>query len=225
MLANLSDRPQDRSERDELIFMDEIRRKMLHLVALFIPIGIFWLGKRMALGWLIPITLLAISADLLRVRAVWFNQIIGRIFGPLMRKKELPPVGDPVAINGATWILVSATMLTLIFPVYIACSALGMFMLADAAAALVGRRLGRHYWGSGPRTFEGSLAFFAVWLIALPWIPGITFIEGMVGGTAAVVAEAIPLRLNDNVFVPMIAAISLALIQHFVFGKEIALFL
>lgn len=183
----------------------ELKRKALHIVALVVPLGMHVLGRTDALWILVPFSIVAVSADVLRAYSTAFNAHIRRVFGPLMRTEELPAPGDGVVINGATSVLVGATLLTLLFPLPIAVAVFVMTMTADAAAALVGRAIGRHPWPGRPHTMEGTAAFVAVGLLVM-----MPFGLGWAGTTAGVltaaIAEASPLPVNDNIAVPLLAA-------------------
>ncbi|WP_456430137.1 diacylglycerol/polyprenol kinase family protein [Rhodocaloribacter sp.] len=207
---------------EEISFTHEVRRKMLHLLALAVPASMAMVGKPV-LFVLAPLALLALTADILRVRAAWFRRFIERFFGAMMRRGERPPLGGPVSVNGATWVLVSATLLTLIFPVGIAAPALATFMVADAAAALVGRRWGRRRWPGGPRTVEGTLAFLAAGLLATTLIPDLPFGVGAAGVTAAAAVEALPGPLNDNLRVPLVLAAVIFALERFALGMDVPL--
>lgn len=193
----------------------ELKRKALHLLALVVPLGIGWLGKPDALYLLVPSAGLALAADTLRAFSSGFNAVIRRIFGPLMRAEELPGVGGGVRINGATWVLVAATLLTLLFPVAIVVPAFVMAMIADAAAALVGRRFGRTPWGRSGRTVEGSAAFLLIGAVILLLFPSVSLparAGGLVAATLAEIAPAPLNRVNDNVLVPLVAATAMTFI-------------
>ncbi len=205
----------------------EVLRKAIHLLALVVPLAMALLGKTGALILLVPTTVLALSGDVLRVRSAWVARLVARIFGFLMRPEEQPPVGGPVTINGASWVLLSATLLAVVFPIRIAAPAFAMFMLSDAAAALVGRRYGRTHWGSSPRTVEGSLAFLLLGLgimALLAPFSDIVFWVGAVSVGAATLAEVPAGPFNDNLRVPMVAATVIFVLERFVLGIEVGLF-
>lgn len=206
-----SQRPDPRSgdglafeDRHELPYADELKRKAIHLVALIIPLAIWFMGNTLALVLLGIFSVLALAADFLRVRSSAFARHLYRYFGFMMRPEECPAVGEPIVLNGATWVLLSATLLLLLFPVDITILAFTAFMVGDAAAAVVGRRWGRRRWKDTTRTMEGSAAFLAVTvLVMLPfgWIPVFVTLLSSVAGAAA----EIPSRpLNDNIRVPLV---------------------
>ena len=199
-------------ERHQLSYADELKRKSVHLVALLIPLGIWVLGGAVALTVLATLSVLAIVADLLRVRSRGFARFLYRLVGFMMRPEECPRVGDPVVLNGATWVLLSATLLLILFHVNVAILAFTAFMIGDAAAAIIGRRWGRRRWGRTTRTAEGSAAFLIVSvfvMLSFGWIPASVAILASIAGAAA----EIPSRpLNDNIRVPLVtgAVITLA---------------
>jgi len=184
----------------------EVGRKALHLLALVIPLGMWALGTPLALYVLGSGALVAVAADVARAYWPWFHEWIRTIFGPLMRAEELPEVGTGVTFNGATCVLVGAALLTLLVPLRVAVPVLTMTMLADAAAALVGRRLGRHAWGSLSATVEGSAAFVVTGLAVMAAFPSLALAPAVLAVLVAAVVEAAPLPVNDNIRVPLIAA-------------------
>lgn len=185
----------------------EIGRKALHLLALVIPLGMWMLGTPLALYVLGGCASVAVIADVARAYSAGFNDWIRTIFGALMRAEELPEVGTRITFNGATCVLVGAALLTLLFPLRVAVPVLTMTMLADAAAALVGRRLGRHSWGSLSATVEGSTAFVVTGLAVMAAFPSLALLPAVFGVIVAAVVEAVPFPVNDNIRVPLIAAL------------------
>lgn len=203
-----------RQQTNEIPYSAELSRKALHLIALVVPIGMALLGRMWSIYILVPCALLAVGADVLRVRSVYFANIIDRVFGFMMRGEERPPVGGKVSINGATWILITAASLSITFPVHLAASAFGMFMISDAAAALVGRRIGRIHWGKSTRTVEGTGAFVVTGIVVMLLIPQISPFVGTAGVIAASIAE-IPTRpLNDNIRAPFAAAFVMYAVEN-----------
>lgn len=193
-----------------LPYSGEVRRKALHLLALTIPLGMAWLGRSLSLRFLGPLVVIAVCADVARTYSPTFNTFIRWLFGPLMREEELPEAGGGVQLNGATCVLVGAFLLAVIFPFRVAVPVLVMTMLADAAAALVGRRWGRHPWGSLSSTVEGTAAFVGTGLLIMSFFPAVAFGPAAAGVGAAAVIEALPLPINDNIRVPLAAAVVVA---------------
>jgi dolichol kinase len=202
----------------------EVGRKTLHLLALIIPFGMWWLGPPQALYVVGGLAGIAVTADVTRAYSVPFNEWIRWIFGPLMRAEELPEAGGRVTFNGATCVLVGATLLALVFPMRVAVPVLTMTMLADAAAALVGRRLGRHPWGRLSATVEGSAAFVATGLLVVIWFPSLALGPALAGVVVGAVVEALPLPVNDNIRVPLAAAAIVVTGEAVFFDQPLHLF-
>ena len=161
---------------------------------------------------------LALILEVARVRSKAISKLIYKLFGPIMRAEEKPAIGSPVVINGASWVILSATLLTIIFPVYIACASLSMFMLGDAAAALVGRKFGKVHWLKSPKTIEGSIAFFVVAGVTLILFNILPWYVALIVSSTAMVLEVIPLPFNDNVRVPILTGFLIYGIEY-VFGN------
>lgn len=198
----------------------EAARKALHLVSLVVPAAMLALGRETALVAGGAVAAVAVAADVLRARSPGFARFIGRWFGWMMRAEEQPDVPGPVVLNGATWVLVTAFLLALLFPLRVGMPVFIAFMLGDAAAALVGRAVGKHRWPGTRRTVEGSAAFVAVALavlLALPAVAGAAVVRPSLPVAVAVAVamaavEALPVRLNDNVRVPLVGAVLLVLL-------------
>ena len=208
----------------EIPYKAELLRKSLHLLSLVIPAGMFFLGKSTSLLILVPICLLALSLEFARVRSRAVATLVDQLFGKMMRSKERPEIGAPVAINGATWVFLSATVLVFIFPVHVAAFSMIMFMISDAAAALVGRQFGRFRWGTSSKTIEGSLAFFIVALLLLLAFEILTIQECLLVAFIAMVLELIPVSFNDNLYVPLFTAGLIYCLLKFVHLQELGLF-
>lgn len=183
-------------------FRAELRRKALHLLALSIPLSMAWIGAPLAVWIVTAAALLGVTGDVLR--AVWprFRALIRTVFGGLMRPSEWPEAEGVIMLNGATSVLVACALAGWVFPLAVAVPVLCAALIADAAAAIVGRQLGRHVWGDHGRTIEGSAAFVGSAALVLA---GAGVAPGGVGGAALVGAllEALPLPLNDNIVVPL----------------------
>ena len=194
----------------------ELKRKALHLGALVIPAGIVVLGRTVALWLLVPLAVVALAADVARGRVPVVHRSITWLFAPIMRPEEQPPFGGPVVVNGATWMCVAGALCALLFPEPVAAAALAMLMVGDGAAAVVGRRFGRTRYPFSEKSVEGSVAFFVTGLLAaIPFglfpADGIGLPTLALGAATAALVEAIPVPVNDNLRVPLVAGAVMAL--------------
>jgi dolichol kinase len=199
----------------------ELRRKALHLTALAFPIGIVLASRPVALAICILLALSAVALDVLRQRSTTVRGPFIRVFGSLMRPEEIPTPGAPIVLNGAVWMCVAAALCVILFPAPVAAAALIMQQMGDAAAAIVGRRYGSTRWPGVRKTLEGSLAmalaaFASAWLLSQLPVDGLSDALPIgrlaAGAVAAAVAEALPVPIDDNLRVPLIAGAVMLLV-------------
>jgi len=198
--------PAPSSSPGSFSYTAELRRKALHVLALAVPFGMAWLGAPAAQIVVGAGALVAVAADVARAYSPTINEWVRRVFGSMMRDAELPGVGTGLSFNGATAVLVGAALVGLLFSLRVAVPVLTATMLADAAAALVGRRWGRHSWGRLSATVEGSAAFVATGLAVVAAFGTLAPGPAVVGIVGGAVVEAFPLPLNDNIRVPLAVA-------------------
>lgn len=112
---------------------------------------------------------------------------------------------------GSYW-LFSCLLVLLLFDTDIAYASILILAIGDTAAGFVGRKMGRWRNPLNPKkTIEGSLAFFATSLFAaMLFVPTQTAI--VVAFVAAVV-ESLPMRINDNLAVPLSAGLAIYLLR------------
>lgn len=193
-------------ENGENLTRQEFFRKLIHITSLVVP-GLYFVVPRWHMVLLISLGLLiAGTVEILRFTSLPFGRLFERLFRSLLRDQE------STHLTGATYLILGFLLTTLLFPREEAI--FGMFVtgFSDAAAALVGRTLGRHKLPGG-KTLEGSLAFFAATFVlagamfSMPW--------GVLVGVAAATTfvELIWRTSTDNLFLPVISALLIWLLQ------------
>lgn len=190
------------------------------MLALVIPLGMGQLGTPGAQVVVGTGAIVAVAADVTRAYWPTFGAWIRWLFGAMMRTEELPPTG--VHFNGATCVLVGAALLGLLFPLRVAVPVLATTMLADAAAALVGRRWGQHPWGPLSATVEGSVAFVATGLAVMAAFGTLAPGPALAGVLGGAIVEALPLPINDNIRVPLAAAALVVGVEALPLGGPVA---
>ena len=206
-----------------LPYSAELKRKAIHLSALAIPIGLLIVERPTALLVLVPLALFALACNVASQRIELVHRFMMRIFRPIMRPSELPPFGGPVVLNGATWMCISAALCALLYNAPVAAAVLIMLMVGDGAAAIIGRRFGTHRFPGSDKSWEGSIAFFlTAVLVALPLTLPILMnslghaplsnLQIGVGALLSAVLEALPIPLNDNVRVPVLAGLAMSFV-------------
>ena len=188
----------------------ELIRKAIHLCSIAIPIVYFLTPKSVALSLLVPITIIFIAIDIARHYSppveTWFYNSFGR----LLRHRESDKAKK--RLNGASYVLISATLCVLVFPKFIAITSFIILIISDMTSALIGRRFGRHRFLG--KSLEGSAAFFLTALLITLATPKLEYHAGeyAIGTvTAAVgaIVEALPWEVDDNLTVPLAVGLTM----------------
>ncbi len=187
----------------------ELLRKLFHLLSL-VYLTLFFLLGRAGILWLLGGWVVVVGCmEFFRLRRPAFNRWLFKYFGAIHRKEE------ERRVSGVFWTTLGC-WLTIFgfgnFPV-IVCAALLYQAFGDAAAAIVGRSLGRVRFKIGGRSksLEGSLACFAACLAA-GWAVGLPTSAAVAGAATAAVVELLPVPFDDNLWLPLVSAAVLALL-------------
>ncbi|MFB3886516.1 MAG: diacylglycerol/polyprenol kinase family protein [Thermodesulfobacteriota bacterium] len=176
----------------------EIKRKIVHLATLIIPVGYALTSEDTALLFLLPLFLGCLSIDLLRHYHSGMASLFQKyFFGRVLREEEKR------SLMGSTYFLFSSVLTILLFPKSIAIVSLLILILSDTAGALVGKSIGRvRIFG---KTLEGSGAFFLCALVIVWSYPQLNRLSGSLAALGATVIEALPIRVDDNLSIPIVA--------------------
>jgi dolichol kinase len=184
-------------------YLVEVMRKGIHLSSLSIPVIYYFISQHLALSILVPMTAVVVLLDVLRLYHEPTGRLYARYLGFLLRRHEQNNQGRH--LNGATWVLLSASITMWLFPKVIFLAAFAILIVSDTAAALVGRRFGRHrFFG---KSVEGSTAFFATAVLVILLTPKIHYLPleyglGFAAALIGAVVEASPLKVDDNLSIP-----------------------
>ncbi len=154
---------------------------------------------------LIPATLAFLAVDVLRYFHVSTARLFYLIFGKLLRQHEVN--SKTRTLNGATYVLLSATLCVLFFPKVIVITSFAILIISDSAAALFGRRFGKHRFYH--KSIEGSTAFVISAIIVVLVAPKVSYLPaeyliGIIGAVVGAVAEILSYNiLDDNIAIPL----------------------
>jgi dolichol kinase len=206
---------------------EEVNRKLLHILAIGLPVFIFY-GS----SWFIftpvftvvivlGLFLFSLGIDLIRLSDSAMQTWFLNRFGSMLRLEEKSQ------LTGATYIMAGSficSCISLLDDRYSAAVflSLTLFILGDAAAALVGKAYGRIKIGK--KSVEGALGCFCLCFFLsffiFPNLPG--FLEKwheifnwkdmVMISLAITLLEFFPIRfgkftLNDNLYVPAVASV------------------
>ena len=171
----------------------ELARKAIHVSSVAVPVAYAaGLPRAVVAGVLLVLLVAALLVELARARSARAGALFTRATGALLRAHEQR------RISGATWLLAAFLGSALAFPRDVAIAAMCSVALGDAAAAVVGRWLGRRRLGAR-KSLEGSAACLAVVYLAARAVAGLGVGESVLAALCATLAEWPEGPLDDNV--------------------------
>jgi len=188
-------------------YRQELLRKTVHLSSIWMPVALFYLPRLfnvILFGVCAVLNVLIEIAVFRRVPVV--TPLYKALFGKMARESE----PGKFRFSGAPPMYASACLTALCFSPRVASCAFAILILSDTAAALIGRKWGRHRFPNG-KSAEGSAAFL---LVAWTIVCGFCLAGGLSGGATAVwmAAAAVScaaeffneqIHLDDNFSIPL----------------------
>lgn len=188
-----------------LIPKNELFRKSIHIGGIItVPITIF-VGIGVSAGLVIGLTILYLVSEVFRLKGIkisWISKITERAARDTTSFAEnskimLDPVYLAIGVLGSL----------LIFPDPINYVAVTVVTFGDGFSSLVGKKYGKHHIIKTKKTVEGTCtgigcAFAISILFVAPEKAAIASIAGMI-------VEFLPVPINDNITVPLIAGASI----------------
>jgi dolichol kinase len=182
----------------EMLTGVEIKRKIVHLATLIIPVGYVLTSEKTVLFFLLPFFLCYLSVDLLRHFHSGMASLFQKyFFGRVLREEEKQN------LMGSTYFLFSSLLTILLFPKPIAIASLLILILSDTAGALVGKWIGKV--PIFRKTLEGSMAFFLSSLLIVWSYPQLNRFSGSLAALGATLIEVLPIKVDDNLTIPIVA--------------------
>jgi dolichol kinase len=184
-------------------YPSELVRKGIHFCSLSIPIVYSFIEASTALAILVPLTLAFGLTDLARTFLPSFRRLYHTWFGWLLRPHEKND--RQKRLNGATYVLLSATLSVLIFPKVIVITAFAILIVSDSFAALVGRKIGKRPFLK--KSLAGAIAFFASAVAVVAVAPKVSndpaeYAIGVVAALVGTIVESMSISIDDNISIP-----------------------
>jgi len=199
------------NDRATIGYKSEVFRKLIHLFSLSIPTIYYFITKELALSILIPLTVFSLLIDYGRYYNKTLSEIVDKIFGFIMRKHEKD--SKKKNLNGATYVLLSAVIVILVFPKVFVVTAFAVLIIGDSTAALIGRKFGKTKFLL--KSLEGTLTFFfsSCFVVLLsPKVKGnlTEYIIGIIAVAVGAIAENISGEwADDNFMIPITMCITM----------------
>ena len=184
-------------------YAGEVKRKLIHLSSLWMVAAICLFPRgELAVFFTVLLALSLIVERLRSARMPVLTPVYDFFFGRMLRKE---PAKGAWVISGGPYVFAAAALACALFPSMAAGGAMAAMLIGDTAAALIGRRFGKHKTVNG-KSFEGLAAFiiagFAATALVLFLLGAAPVFYGwaLVGIFPAAAAELFEkqLRLDDN---------------------------
>ena len=184
-------------------YRNEVYRKMIHFGSAVFPISYYYSLSREQMLWLLGgLSTLFLFGELLRMNVEPFKRFFKLIFSAVVRESE------DHTITGATTVFIAGFLTVLIFERPVAIFAMLILSLADATAALIGRKWGNH--SLFEKSVEGTMTFLIVALALAFLLPDLPRSGAVAAAGIATIAEVLPSPIDDNLIVPLSAATTIS---------------
>lgn len=183
--------------------MHNIGRKIYHLSGGLLFIALYVrLGRTAGLCTLLGFFVLSTVLDLLRLRVRAFNNFMYRHFSLFLRESERGK------ITGTPWYVLGILCAAAFYDAPVAVYAVAFLAVGDVSATTIGER-----WGSvkisGVKSLQGTIAFIVAASAAGLAIDSFIYPLGqgvvLAGAITAAAVELLPVRINDNLTIPVIS--------------------
>ncbi len=187
----------------------EIKRKLFHLCGLVYVIGLIYLPRDRYLMLLFLLLTVEFIFEIVRIKFATINERCVRTFGGILRPSEQN------RLSGVFWMLLGVTVVAnLLKPVSLATVSLLYLLFGDAAASLVGKRVGGLRWPNSEKSLAGSAACFVMCVFIgnamIKTTYGWSWV--VIGAAVATAVEVLNAGVNDNFLIPVASAVTFLLL-------------
>ncbi len=191
----------------------EGRRKSIHILAGFLlSLMVYFWPRELA-----SLILFSSSVIAFVVSFLFISGKLPSFLSELIHRLERDEEKEVFPAQGAFFFFLSSTFVTSLFPKHIAAAAIVALALGDGFATLFGRRYGKRRLSHNlNKSLEGSLAgFFGCFAGSLLFLD---FWSSVINSVVFTIAESMHLefkgkRINDNIYIPLVCALSLYIAQ------------
>lgn len=184
-------------------YREEVKRKLIHLSSLWMPLAMLFFPQNI-MAWIFGGCLVGnlIVERLRSSRVKGVTPLYDALFGRMLRAEPRP--GQWI-ISGGPYVFAAALAVVLLAPPPVAAASMAVMLCGDTAAALIGRKFGKHPAVNG-KSLEGCLAFcLAGYAGAMVFTQGeyaLILIPGVLCGMLVELYEK-QLRVDDNFSIPV----------------------
>ena len=160
----------------------EMKRKLLHLSGLLVPLLYVIVGKEWSIVVISIALIVFFMIEPLRVYSLESKKIVERMRPYVTEEmyrflneridkltksiKEIEREEERLCIGAHIYFAIASLIVIILFPKWIVIGAIAVATLGDALAAVIGKKYGKHRFRNG-KSWEGSTAFFITSFIVL----------------------------------------------------------
>jgi dolichol kinase len=188
--------------------MNHLGRKLFHLLGGLGLLSLYYaFGRKTALQLYGVLAVLVLALEIARLRISAWNRFLYTYFGSFVRENE------ERRLTGTVPYILGVGLSLWAFSAPAASTAICFLAFGDVAATTIGQRFGRTRIGK--KSLEGTVAFVAAALFSgyLLSFAELRISSGIMilGALVAAGVELLPLPLNDNLTIPLIAGAAMEL--------------
>lgn len=201
-----------KNDSEKISLSIELKRKAIHLSSSVIPVSYYFIERNPLLIILTTAFAAMVIIDILRMRSEFVRKVYGKFLGDILRPHENK--SERIYFTGGTYIILAFLLCILIFEKNIAILSMLIIVFCDSAAAIAGKVFGKHHIGN--KTMEGSISFFLTGVILFFVVikPDniVLIISGIISLMLITVFELLPVKIDDNLSVPLMFGILFSLL-------------
>jgi dolichol kinase len=193
--------------------MKHIGRKLYHFFGGIGLLSLYYIfGRKHALMFYVVFFLIVLGLDITRLMIPSINQFIFTRFGSFIRKNE------EHKLTGTAPYVLGIGLSLYVYSPEVATTAICFLAFGDVAATTMGERYGKTKIGD--KSLEGSAAFIIAALVSGLFLQliGVHLTTGVMilGAVIAAGVEIMPLPVNDNLVIPIVAGGVMELVMRLI---------
>lgn len=189
----------------------ETKRQLIHASGVVVALYVRWSYNRF--GFVVPFATLAAAIIFLYLAAEAYKRklrlpIVSNIIDAAERAEAI----EKSPASGALFFFIGSLFSLLLFSsnIDVVCASILILALGDSVSTLIGKNFGRSkIFYSPAKSWEGSIGGFA--LAFLGAATQITLPIAFIGALAGMLVESLPIKVNDNLAMPVFAGLAMSL--------------
>lgn len=188
----------------------ETKRQLIHASGAIVALYVRWSYN--ALGFLVPFATLVLAIIFLYLAAEGYKRKLRLpVVSNFIDAAERTEVIEKSPASGALFFFIGSLFSLLFFSsnINVVCASILILALGDSVSTLVGRKFGqRKIFYNQAKSWEGTAAgFLFAFLGAATQVSPPT---ALIGALAGMLVESLPIKINDNLTMPVFAGLAMS---------------